>query len=157
MVANNITRLLDSQGARYKVFELPEEKLSASETADRLQITLDLVYKTIVLINERTRKYFLAIVPGNREVDLKAIAATLGEKKIRMTTLVEAEKATGLKTGGISPLALLNKGFKMLLDESASSVDEIHISGGQRGLNIRIRVDDLLRITHATLAAISRE
>jgi len=157
MVANNITRLLDSQGARYKVFELPEEKLSASETADRLQITLDLVYKTIVLINERTRKYFLAIVPGNREVDLKSIAATLGEKKIRMTTLVEAEKATGLKTGGISPLALLNKGFKMLLDESASSVDEIHISGGQRGLNIRIRVDDLLRITHATLAAISRE
>lgn len=157
MVTNNITRILDSQGVQFQVFELPEEKLGAAETAALLNVPLSLVYKTIVLVNERTKKYILAIVPGDREVDLKSTAAALGDKKILLTTMAEAEKATGLKTGGISPLALLNKGFKILLDESALSAHEIHISGGQRGLNIRIQVNDLIRITHATPAAISRE
>ncbi|MDE2107357.1 MAG: hypothetical protein KGL39_59730, partial [Patescibacteria group bacterium] len=60
-----------------------------------------------------------------------------------------------LQAGGISPLALLNKGFQILLDESAARLPEIHISGGQRGLNIRLGVKDLLKLTGARLAPIS--
>jgi Cys-tRNA(Pro)/Cys-tRNA(Cys) deacylase len=156
MAANNVTRLLDAQGAQYKVFDLPVEKLGAAETAALLGIPVRLVYKTIVLLNERTKKYLLAIVPGDKEVDLKKAAAFLGEKKINLTTMAEAEKATGLKAGGISALALLNRGFKVILDASALDLEEFHISGGQWGLNIRINVSDFIRVTRAVTAVISQ-
>jgi Cys-tRNA(Pro)/Cys-tRNA(Cys) deacylase len=88
-------------------------------------------------------------------VDLKALAAFLGEKKVHLPTEREAEALTGLQAGGISPLALLNKGFQVLLDSSVQELAEIHISGGQRGLNIRIPVEALIRLTNARLAPVS--
>ena len=86
---------------------------------------------------------------------MKALAAFLGEKKVHLPTEREAEALTGLQAGGISPLALLNKGFRVLLDSSAREKAEIHISGGQRGLNVRLPVEALIRLTNARLAKIS--
>ena len=68
--------------------------------------------------------------------------------------MTEAEKVTHLQTGGISPLALINKGFQVVLDESASKLEFLYISGGQRGLDIRLKPADLVRLTHAKLATI---
>jgi Cys-tRNA(Pro)/Cys-tRNA(Cys) deacylase len=87
---------------------------------------------------------------------LKSLAAFLGEKKVYLPTEREAEQLTGLQVGGISPLALLNKGFQVLLDTAAQNYAEIHVSGGQRGLNIRLPVSDLTKLTNARLAPISR-
>ena len=88
--------------------------------------------------------------------DLKLLAAFLGEKKMSLPTEREAEGLTGLQAGGISPLALINKGFQVILDQSAGQFDEIHISGGQRGLNIRLPLKALVDLTRARMAIISK-
>ena len=153
---NNITRFLDSQKVSYAAFETPAEKLGARETAAFLQVPLEQVFKTIVVTRDRPKKPVLAVIPGASVVDLKPLAAFLGEKKVHLPTEREAEQLTGLQAGGISPLALINKGFQVVLDSSAENYSEIHISGGQRGLNIKLPVEDLIRLTRARLAAISR-
>lgn len=156
MVTNNITRFLDSRKIKYAAFELPPQKLGAEETAAYLGIELAKVFKSIVVLREKTGKPILAIVPGNEEVDLKLLAAAIGEKKLRIATQTEAEKFTGLQTGGISPLALINKGFQFVLSVKAQQYSEIHISGGQRGLNIKLPVDELISLVRARVAYISK-
>jgi len=153
--SNNVTRLLDAKKIAYQAFELSAEKHSALETAAMLGVAPELVYKTIVLAREKG-KPLLVIIPGPNVVDLKAVAAALGEKKVRLTTQREAEQLTGLQAGGISPLALINRGFSVLLDNSALAQPEIHISGGQRGLNIRLGVDALVKLCSARLAVVSK-
>jgi Cys-tRNA(Pro)/Cys-tRNA(Cys) deacylase len=96
------------------------------------------------------------VVPGDREVDLKTLAKALGEKKLVLPTEREAERITGLQAGGISSLALVQRGFQTVLDQRAVEVPEIYVSGGQRGLNIRMRAADIVALTHARLASISR-
>lgn len=151
---NNVTRLLDARKIAYKAFELPPEKHSALETAHLLNIPPEWVYKTIVVKREKG-KPILAIIPGPSNVDLKALAKSLGEKKLFLPTEREAEQLTGLQAGGISPLALLNKGFQVVIDAAAQVQEEIHVSGGQRGLNIRLPVRALAELTRAMVAEIS--
>ena len=155
MTINNVTRLLDSKKIFYKVFKLPAEKRGAIETARLLGVDPELVYKTIVTVRPRSGKPVLAVIPGPNRVDLKLLATALDEKKISLTTEREAEQLTGLQAGGISPLALLNKGFQVLIDTAAQTQAEIHVSGGQRGLNIRLGVAVLVELTHARFAPIS--
>jgi Cys-tRNA(Pro)/Cys-tRNA(Cys) deacylase len=155
MITNNITRLLDAKKITYKAFELPPQKLGAEQTAALLNVPLDQVFKTIVVKREGKGKPLLAVVPGTGEVDLKLLARTVGEKKLHLPTEREAEGLTGLQAGGISPLALINKGFQVILDSSAQNYEEIHMSGGQRGLNICLPVQALVRLTKARLAQIT--
>jgi len=155
MTTNNVTRFLDSKKVKYQAFDLPEEKLGAIESARRMNVPATQVFKSIVVLRTRPGKPILAVVPGNHEVDLKLLAAEAGEKKLQVSTQAEAEKLTGLLTGGISPLSLINRGFQVWLDSAAENFDEIHISGGQRGLNIRLGVKDLVKLTGARLAVIS--
>lgn len=153
---NNVTRFLDSQKVSYRALETPVEKMGARETAEFLRVPLEIVFKTIVVTREKPKKPVLAVIPGESVVDLKLLAASLGEKKVHLPTEREAEELTGLQAGGISPLALINKGFQVVLDSSAQKYSEIHVSGGQRGLNIRLPVVDLIRLTKARLAAVSK-
>jgi Cys-tRNA(Pro)/Cys-tRNA(Cys) deacylase len=155
MTANNVTRLLDSHKIPYTAFDLPPEKLGAEETAKILDVPLEIVYKTIVVTRDRPGKPVLSVIPGTCDVDLKLLASFLGEKKVHLPTQNEAEHITGLQAGGISPLALINRGFQVILDQSALKFDKIHVSGGQRGLNIRLPVSALIEITKARLGAIS--
>jgi Uncharacterized conserved protein len=153
---NNITRLLDSRKISYTAFETPAEKLGALETARFLNVPPETVFKTIVLTRDKPKKPILGVIPGPNSVDLKLLAAALGEKKVHLSTEREAEQLTGLQAGGISALALLNKGFQVVIDSAAQSYDAIHVSGGQRGLNIKLPVGDLIRLTNARLASISK-
>jgi Cys-tRNA(Pro)/Cys-tRNA(Cys) deacylase len=153
-ITNNVTRLLESKKIKFEAFELPQEKLGALETAQMLGISPDIVFKTIVITREK-KKPLLCVIPGPNEVDLKAVAAACREKKVHLPTQKEAEELTGLLAGGISPLALINKGFTVLLDESAKEFEQIHISGGQRGLNIKLPVAALITLTNARIAKIS--
>ncbi len=156
MITNNLTRLLDAKKISYTAFELPPEKLGALETSRLLNVPLEQVFKTIVVKREGKGKPILAVVPGSTEVDLRLLAKALGEKKLHLATEHEAEQLTGLQAGGISPLALINKGFEVVLDSSARKYQEIHVSGGQRGLNIHLPVDALEKLTHARLETITR-
>ena len=153
---NNVTRMLENRKIKYTLFELPPEKLGAEVTAERLGVPLAVVFKTIVVKRSGVGKLILAVVPGNTEVDLKKLATAVGEKKLYLTTQREAEHLTKLQAGGISPLALINRGFQVLIDQSAEQYSEIHVSGGQRGLNIRLSVDALVELSKARLAEISR-
>jgi Cys-tRNA(Pro)/Cys-tRNA(Cys) deacylase len=153
-IVNNVTRLLDSKKIPYKAFELPAEKLGADETSRLLGVDPELVYKTIVVTCLKG-KPILAVIPGPHHVDLKMLAAVLGEKKVSLPTEREAEALTGLKAGGISPLALINKGFQVWIAADAQNLSEIHVSGGQRGLNVRLSVASLSELTRARFAAIS--
>lgn len=155
MVSNNVTRFLDSRKIPFTAFELPVEKIGALETAQLLGVSPSIIYKTIVVQREKAGKPVLAVIPGDHEVNLKSLAAFLGEKKLKLPTQREAEKLTGLQAGGISPLALLNKSFQVVISIEALSHDQIHISGGQRGLNIRLSVKSLLELTRARTAEIS--
>lgn len=153
---NNVTRLLDSRKISYTVFETPADKLGALEAAQFLKVSPDVVFKTIVVTRDKGKKPILALIPGSRTVDLKLLAVFLGEKKVHLPAEREAEQLTGLQAGGISPLALINKGFQVVIDALARTHPEIHISGGQRGLNIRLHVADLIKITNARIASISQ-
>jgi Cys-tRNA(Pro)/Cys-tRNA(Cys) deacylase len=150
---NNVTRLLAAKGIPYQAIQLDtDQKLSAVEVAARLGVPPEQVFKTIVLTREGRGKPALAVVPAPAEVSLKAVAAALGEKKVSLPSQRDAEQLTGLLAGGISPIALFDKGFDILLDEFAAAFDEIYVSGGARGLNVRIGVADLVRLTGARLA-----
>jgi Cys-tRNA(Pro)/Cys-tRNA(Cys) deacylase len=154
-VANNVTRLLEAKKITFRVFELSAEKHGALESAALLGVDPQLVYKTIVVTRPKPGKPILAVIPGPNRVDLKLLAAALNEKKLFLPTEREAEELTGLQAGGISPLALLNKGFQVVLDSAAQAQAEIHVSGGQRGLNLRLPVKALAELTRARFAPIS--
>jgi Cys-tRNA(Pro)/Cys-tRNA(Cys) deacylase len=155
-ITNNVTRMLDAHKIPYAAYELPGEKLGALETARLLNVDPAVVFKTIVVLRDKPGKPMLVVVPGTSEVDLKLVAAALGEKKVHLPSEREAESLTHLQAGGISPLALINRGFQVLIDTSAQSFAEIHVSGGQRGLNIRLTVKDLAKLTNARFANIAK-
>jgi Cys-tRNA(Pro)/Cys-tRNA(Cys) deacylase len=149
---NNVTRLLEARKVDYQVFEFPPEKHSAEETAALLGVPEHNVYKTLVVLREtKGKKPLLVLTPAGRELSLKALAASLGEKKLHMATQREAERLTGLQVGGISALALLNRGFEICLDRAALALTHVHISAGQRGANLRLQVPDLVKLTNARL------
>ena len=153
-VTNNITRFLDARKVKYTARELPAEKLGALESARLLNVPEEQVFKTIVTKREKG-KPVLAVIPGPSVVDLKKLAGFLGDKKMHLPTEREAEQMTGLQAGGISPLALINKGFQVVIDSSAENFKEIYISGGQRGLNIQLGLSDLIKLVNARMGDIS--
>jgi Cys-tRNA(Pro)/Cys-tRNA(Cys) deacylase len=152
---NNVTRMLDARHIRYRAYELPAERIGALEAATLMNVPAEKVFKTIVVTRMVKGKPILAMVPGPREVDLKALAKVVGEKKLALATQRQAEELTGLQVGGISALALLNRGFQMVMDASAEALGEIYISGGQRGLDICLAVKDLVQLTNCKVTQIS--
>ena len=153
--ANNVTRFLDAKKIAYTAFEIPALKLSALEVSDFLNIPPENVFKTIVLQPEKIKKTVLAVVPATGEVSPKKLAAFLKEKKVSVTTQREAEALTGLQAGGISPLALIHKGFQVVVDASALVQEFILVSGGQRGVQVQFNAKDLIKLTNARTADIA--
>ena len=148
-VRTNAMRLLDANKVTYEVFTFSPDIHSATEVAAVLDQAPREVYKTLVVQRPPPGKPLLVMVSSDAHVDLKALAASVGEKRLRMATHRDAEALTGLQVGGISALALLNRGFEVCLDEAARTLDEVTISAGKRGINLRLRVPDLVRVTGA--------
>ncbi len=146
----NTMRLLESRGISYEVFTFPPAIHSAVGVAEALGLPTHVVYKTLVVMPAQGRP-LLVLIPGDRELDLRRLAKALGEKKLRMATQKEAERVTGLQVGGISPLALLDRGFPVYIDRSAAALEDLLLSAGRRGINLRLRVPDLIAVTGAQL------
>ena len=151
----NSMRLLEQQGVLYEVFEFSPDIHSAVGVAEAAGIPPELVYKTLVVTRDQG-KPLLAIIPGPALLDLKALAGTVCEKKLTMAAHAEAEKLTGLKVGGISALALTQKRWAVVIDSAALDHETILVSAGQRGLNLKVPVDGLMRVVNAKAAAIAR-
>jgi Cys-tRNA(Pro)/Cys-tRNA(Cys) deacylase len=141
-------RLLDARKVAYKVFTFSTDIHSAVGVAEVLGLAPKAVYKTLVVQRGRG-KPLLVMVAGDAQLDLSALAASVGEKKLRMASHRDAEALTGLQVGGISALALLNKGFEICIDRAAQLIEQVTVSAGKRGINMRLAVDDLVRITGA--------
>ncbi len=150
----NSMRFLESRHVPYQVHEFSDEIRSADDAAQVMGAPPDHVFKTLVVLRERGRP-LLVLVPGNKALDLKLLARAAGEKKLHMATHREAEALTGLEVGGISALALLNKGFEVYADESMRSLSEVYVSAGHRGINLSLRPQDLLQVTRAKVAPLA--
>jgi Cys-tRNA(Pro)/Cys-tRNA(Cys) deacylase len=147
----NSMRVLEREGVPYEVLTFPENVHSAEGVAEFVGLPASRVYKTLVVERPAGGKPLLVMVPGDRDLDLKQLAGCLGEKKLQMASHKDAERLTGLQVGGISALALLNRGFEICLDCRALELDEIVVSAGQRGINLKLAVRGLTRATHARL------
>ena|SRR3990172_4775788 len=154
-ITNNVTRMLAAKGVAFEAHELPEEKLGGIEAASLLNVDPNQMFKTIVALRPDGGKPVLALVPSPRQLELKSVGRLLGGKKLQLATLAEAEKLTGLQAGGISPLALIGKGFEVVIDIYALSLEKIYLSGGQRGLNVSMTPQVVIELTHAKTGEIS--
>jgi Cys-tRNA(Pro)/Cys-tRNA(Cys) deacylase len=123
------------------------------EAASSLGLSPDVVFKT--LIADADGELVVGIVPVAGELDLKALAAALGTKKALMADPVVAARVTGYVVGGISPIGQ-RKRLRTVLDDSALGHDQVYVSGGRRGMDLGLRPDDLVTVTGALTAAVSR-
>jgi Cys-tRNA(Pro)/Cys-tRNA(Cys) deacylase len=144
----NSMRILDQRNISYTVREFPDTIHSADGVADHFGLPRENVYKTLVVIPTQG-KPMLVMLAGNQELNLKKLAKAVGQKKVQMAPHKEAERLTGLQTGGISALAVLHKNFPVYIDRSALKLDRILVSGGQRGINLELSVPDLIEMTKA--------
>jgi Cys-tRNA(Pro)/Cys-tRNA(Cys) deacylase len=148
MEKTNSMRLLDQRGVDYEVFTFSPDTHSAMGVAEVTGFQPQEVFKTLVVMRPNG-KAFLVIAPGDGELNLKKVAAAVGEKKVAMASQRDAESITGLQVGGISALALLQKGLPVYIDRSATEHERILVSAGKRGVNLRLKSDDLIRIVKA--------
>lgn len=127
----------------------------AEQVATEAGLPPEIVYKTIVVETDPPRgKPFVVMMPSNATIDLRILAASVREKKLRIAPHADAERLTGLKVGGISSIPLARKGgFRILIEEDALAFPEIVVSAGERGADVRLATADLLAATGATPVA----
>ena len=150
-------RILDARGIAYEpVSYTVVDHLSASQVAATIGFPAEQTFKTLVILPERPHaRPLLTLLPGDSQLDLKKLAAAAGEKKVQMAPQREAERLTGLEKGGISPLALMDKGWPVFVDETVILFDRIEVSAGKVGVGVIVPVEPLLELLSAQLGDLS--
>ncbi len=153
----NTARLLDKAGISYKLipYEFDENDLAAQHVADSLGQDIARVFKTLVLHGDRTG-HIVCVVPGNGEVDLKALAKASGNKKVEMIPMKDLLSVTGYIRGGCSPVGM-KKRFPTFFHTTALDFDTIYVSAGVRGLQLEIAPSDLIGFVGATVASVATD
>lgn len=141
----NVARLMDKAKVEYELipYEFDENDLGATHVAEALGEDIRQVFKTIVLHGDRTG-HLVCVVPGNCEVNLKKAARVSGNKKVEPLPLKELLATTGYVRGGCSPIGM-KKRFPTYFHRTAALFPHIYVSAGQRGLQIKLAPQDLLR------------
>jgi Cys-tRNA(Pro)/Cys-tRNA(Cys) deacylase len=152
----NSMRLLEAQNVAYEVFTYDDKITDGVSAAEAMGQPPALVYKTLV-VQLKGGEHALVMIPSDQELDLKRFARSVGEKKASMTTKRGAEAATGLKAGGIGALALGHKRWGSYLDEAARAHEAIFVNAGQRGVNLKVKVDDLIKVLNAKVLSLTGE
>ena len=153
----NAARLLDRAKIPYTLipYEVDEEDLSCTHVAAQLGEAIECVFKTLVLKGDRSG-YFVCVVPGDHEVDLKAAAKVSGNKKVDLIPMKELLPVTGYIRGGCSPIGM-KKAFPTYIHATAAGLPFIYVSAGVRGLQLKVAPSDLAACVRATFAEISRK
>ena len=151
----NAARLLDKAGVPYELipYEFDENDLAARHVADSLGQDIARVFKTLVLHGDRTG-YIVCVVPGDMEVELKALAKVSGNKKVEMIPMKDLLNVTGYIRGGCSPIGM-KKRFPTYFHITANNYETIYVSAGVRGLQIEISPSDLIGFVQATVADVA--
>lgn len=153
----NAARLLDRAKIPYELvpYAVDEEHLAATHVAEQLDEPIECVFKTLVLKGDRAG-YFVCVVPGDHEVDLKAAARVSGSKKADLIPMKELLPVTGYIRGGCSPIGI-KKRFPTFIHCTAEEQPFVYISAGVRGLQLKIAPQALIAFVGATVADISRK
>ena len=148
----NVARLLDKAKVPYELvpYEVDENDLSAVHVAAQLGEDIAQVFKTLVLQGDKSG-YFVCVIPGANEVDLKKAAKVSGNKSCQMIHVKELLPLTGYIRGGCSPIGM-KKHFPTYIHETAENYDYIYVSAGERGLQVKLAPQDLIKETRATIA-----
>jgi Cys-tRNA(Pro)/Cys-tRNA(Cys) deacylase len=152
----NAVRILEAAGITYQLreYEVDPDDLAAETVAAKIGMPPEQVFKTLLARGDRNGPCF-AVIPGNAELDLKALAAVTGDRKSELVPLKEVQPLTGYIRGGVTVLGA-KKSFPAYADETLQLWDVISISAGVRGTQIIIKPEDYLRITEAVMAEIAR-
>lgn len=150
----NAARLLDKAKIAYELipYEVDENDLSAIHVADSLGENIEQVFKTLVLHGDKTG-YFVCVIPGEHEVDLKLAAKASGNKKCDLIPMKDLLPLTGYIRGGCTPIGM-KKPFPTYIHESCLNYPFIYISAGQRGLQLKLDPNDLILEAHAEVCAL---
>ena len=153
----NAARLLDRAKIAYELvpYRVDEEHLAATHVAEQLGEDIATVFKTLVLKGDRTG-YFVCVVPGDHEVDLKAAAKISANKKADLIPMKELLPVTGYIRGGCSPIGM-KKHFPTYIHETSQQFPYIYVSAGVRGLQIKIAPEDLIRESRAEICRLFEE
>ena len=148
----NACRILDSKGIAYELipYEVDENDLGAQHIADQLGEDIDQVFKTLVLKGDRIG-YFVCVIPGNDELDLKKTAKATGNKSCDLIPMKELLPLTGYIRGGCSPVGM-KKQFPTFIHETCELFDYIYVSAGVRGLQFKLNPLDLIQVADMTIA-----
>lgn len=153
----NAARLLDAQGIAYEVreYEVDPDDLMAESVAKKIGLPAEQVFKTLVARGDKNGICF-AVVPGDQQLDLKALAHLTGDKKIDTVPLKEVQPLTGYIRGGVTALAA-KKSYPVFADETIELFDVVSVSAGIRGAQLVLAPADYLRATGAKVGPIAKE
>ena len=156
MAKSNAVRLLDERKVAYELreYDVDPNDLTAESVAAKIGLPPEQVFKTLVVRGDRNG-VCMAVVPGDAEVDLKALAKLTGDRRIEMVPLKDVQPLTGYIRGGVTALAA-KKDFPVYLDETAILFDVISVSAGVRGTQILLNPKDYITTVNATLGEISK-
>lgn len=151
----NAARILDGLGVTYELrsYEVDPEDLSAVSVAAKVGLPPEQVFKTLIARGDRNG-VCLALVPGDEQLDLKALARATGDRRSELVALREVLPLTGYVRGGVTALAC-KKDYPVVIDESAQLFDQISVSAGQRGLQIVLAPDDYARAVRGRYAPLT--
>lgn len=147
MKKTNAIRILESKNFKFEIleYEFKEDEIDAKSVAMKIDVPAYLVFKTLVTVGDKTGINVFCI-PANNELDLKKSAIASGNKKIEMLKLKDLRSITGYIRGGCSPIGMIKK-YPTYIDEISQFYDEIYVSAGARGMQIKISPDELISIT----------
>jgi Cys-tRNA(Pro)/Cys-tRNA(Cys) deacylase len=153
----NAVRILDNLGIPYELreYEVDPDDLAAETVADKIGLPPEQVFKTLVVRGDRNG-ICLAVIPGNTQLDLKALAQLSGDRKVETVPLKEVQPLTGYIRGGVTALAC-KKEYPVYVDEIIEIFDVVSISAGMRGLQILLSPTDYLQAVKGTVGAISQD
>lgn len=147
----NASRILEKQKIPFDLIEYPvdPEHLDAQHVADALGQNIETVFKTLVLHGDKLG-YFVCVIQGDKEVDLKKAAKISGNKKVAMIPMKDLLPLTGYIRGGCTAIGM-KKNYPVFLDKNALIHEKIHISAGKRGMQIKLSPDDYIKVTGANI------
>lgn len=157
MAKTNACRILEQMGIAFETreYEVDPDDLAAESVAAKVGFPPEQVFKTLVVHGDK-HGYAVAVVPGNWELDPKAMAKATGDRKVDLIPLKDVQPVTGYIRGGVTALGM-KKTFPVWVDETMELWDEICVSAGMRGMQIVIAPQDYIRAVGAKVAEIARE
>lgn len=155
-VKTNALRKLDQKKISYETFtySIEDDQVDGITVANKIGQPVEYVYKTLVL--QGKNNYYVAVIPVEATLNIKAISKVVGEKKLEMLAVKDLEKTTGYIRGGCSPVGM-KKQFPTVIDASAQALETIIVSAGQIGIQMKVNVDELIQLINAKVSPITDE